>query len=106
MPSKMTKIFFQKVNCNYCGLLRQSIMVIENNMIVLCEPLGSGCDCFTKLRIVPPPFKMLYSYAFTPIPSVAISMHIGRMQDCVAATGLVVASSHVVVPGGNGHYLC
>ena len=27
-------------------------MVIENDIIVHCEPLGSGSDCFTKLRIV------------------------------------------------------
>ena len=49
MTSKVTRENLLKVNYNYRGPLR----VIENNMIVLHEPLGLGSDCYTKLQIVP-----------------------------------------------------
>ena len=54
MSSKVIKDNLLKVNSNYRGLLCQFLMVIENDMIALCEPLGSGSDCHTKLKIVPP----------------------------------------------------
>ena len=49
MSSNVTKVNLLKVNYNYRGPLRQSLMVIENNMIVICEPLGWGSNCYTKL---------------------------------------------------------
>ena len=57
MPLNMTKDNLLKVSYNYRGPLRQSRMVAENDMTVLCEPLGSGSDCYTKLRIVLPSLR-------------------------------------------------
>ena len=42
-----------KDDSNYHGPLRQSHIVIENDMIVLHEPLGSGSDSSTNFRITP-----------------------------------------------------
>ena len=48
MMSKVIKKNLLKVSSNYRGPLRWSHMVIENNMIVLCEPLGSVSDSYTN----------------------------------------------------------
>jgi len=49
MPSQITKTNILRVNYNFCGQLRQSLLVIESNMLVLREPHGSGSDDYTKL---------------------------------------------------------
>jgi hypothetical protein len=41
-----------KVNHNYCGPLRQSLISVENNMLILKEPIGRMLS-YTRLRLVP-----------------------------------------------------
>ena len=57
MPSKITKKNLLRVNHNFRGPLRQSLIVIESDMLVLREPHGSGSSDYTKLRIVPPSLR-------------------------------------------------
>jgi hypothetical protein len=41
-----------KVNHNYCRPLRQSLISVENNMLILKEPIG-GTLSYTRLQLVP-----------------------------------------------------
>ena len=53
-PSNMNKANLAKVNFNYRGTLRNLHLVLENEVIVLCEPVDSDSDSFCKLRVVQP----------------------------------------------------
>ena len=48
-PSTITKAKLAKVDFNYRGPLRNSHLVVENEGIVLKEPIGSNSDSFCKL---------------------------------------------------------
>jgi hypothetical protein len=50
--SKVTNHALSKVNHNYCGPLRQSLISIKSNMLILQEPIA-GTSSFTCLQLVP-----------------------------------------------------
>ena len=50
-PSKITNKSLANVNHNYCEPLRQSLIVVENNMLILHEPI-IGTSLFTRLQLV------------------------------------------------------
>ncbi len=51
-PSKICNESLSKVNYNYRGALRKSLLLIENDMIILREPIV-GSNSFTRLQIAP-----------------------------------------------------
>jgi len=51
-PSKITNKSLANVNHNYRGPLRQSLIIIENDMLILHEPI-IGTSWFTRLQLVP-----------------------------------------------------
>jgi hypothetical protein len=51
-PSKINNKALANVNHNYHGLLRQSLIVIENDMLILHKPI-SETSSFTCLQLVP-----------------------------------------------------
>jgi hypothetical protein len=52
-----------KVNHNYCGPLRQSLISVENNMLILKEPIG-GTSSYTRLQLVPRELSNILFIAF------------------------------------------
>ena len=48
--------------------LRQSLLVIENDMIIYREPIGDGSDSYCKLRLVPSSLRHILFVAFHANP--------------------------------------
>jgi hypothetical protein len=51
-PSMINNQALAKVNHNYCRPLRQSLILVENAMLILKEPIG-GTTSYTRLQLVP-----------------------------------------------------
>jgi hypothetical protein len=51
-PFKICSESLSKVNYNYRGALCKSLLLIDNDMIILREPIV-GSDSYTHLQIVP-----------------------------------------------------
>ena len=68
-PSKLTKANLAEVTFNYRASLRQSHMVVEQYMLILQEPLGSGPDSFCRLRVVLPLLRNALFICFHANPS-------------------------------------
>jgi hypothetical protein len=51
-PSLICNQSFSKVNHNYRGPLRQSLISVEDDMLILKEPIG-GTSSYTRLQLVP-----------------------------------------------------
>ena len=66
-PASMTQINMNKVHFVYRRYLRQSLIVIDNDMLHLHEPL-EGSDDFTSLQIVPAGLQNLIFLAFHSNP--------------------------------------
>ena len=62
-PSKITNKALANVNHNYRGPLRQSLIVVKNEMLILCEPLR-GTSSFTRLQLVPSELMNIVFIAF------------------------------------------
>ena len=62
-PSKITNKSLANVNHNYRGPLRQSLIVIENDMLILREPI-IGTSSFTRLQLVPAELTNIIFIAF------------------------------------------
>jgi len=62
-PSKITNKSLTNVNHNYCGQLRQSLIVIENDMLILHEPI-IGTSSLTRLQLVPAKLMNIVFIAF------------------------------------------
>jgi hypothetical protein len=71
-PSKITNKSLANVNHNYRGPLRQSLIVIENDMLILHEPI-IGTSSFTRLQLVP---AMLMNIVFIAFHTNAIGGHL------------------------------
>jgi hypothetical protein len=52
-----------KVNHNYCRPLRQSLISVENDMLIMKEPIG-GTSSYTRLQLVPQELSNLLFIAF------------------------------------------
>ena len=75
-PSKITNKTLANVNHNYCGPLRQSLIVVENDMLFLHKPI-IGTSLFTRLQLVPSELKNIIVIAFHSNP---IGGHLNAYQ--------------------------
>jgi hypothetical protein len=75
-PSKITNKSFANVNHNYRGPLRQSLIVIENDMLILHEPI-TGTSLFARLQLVP---AKLMNIVFIAFHTNAIGGHLNAYQ--------------------------
>jgi hypothetical protein len=75
-PSMINNQALAKVNHNYCGPLRQSLISVENAMLILKEPIGRTSS-YTLLQLVP-------RYPFYRIPHQCY----GRPFECLSDTSL------------------
>jgi len=75
-PSKITNKSLANVNHNYRGPLRQSLIIIENDMLILHEPI-IGTSSFTRLQLVP---AELMNIVFTAFHTNAIGGHLNAYQ--------------------------
>lgn len=53
-PSRINNESLQKIHSSFRMPLWESLLVLENDMIVLREPIGDGSSSYCKLRLVPP----------------------------------------------------
>ena len=63
------------INYNYHAAMRWSLIVIEDGILIYCEPLV-GCESHAKLRLVPRELHNILFVAFILTLLVAILMHI------------------------------
>jgi hypothetical protein len=66
-PSKITNKSLANVNHNYRGPLRQSLIILENDMLFLHEPI-IGTSSYTRLQLVPSELKNIIFIAFHTNP--------------------------------------
>ncbi len=71
-PSKICNESLSKVDYNYRGALCKSLLLIENNMIILRE-LIVGSNSYTHLQIVP---RELYNIIFVAFHANPIGAHL------------------------------
>ncbi len=71
-PSKISNTTLITVNYNYWAALHQSLIVIEDDMLILKEPVRGGSS-FTCLQLVP---KEFYNIIFVTFHSNAIGGHL------------------------------
>ena len=67
-PALATKEHLSKVHHTLRMPLRQGLMIIEDDMIYLREPLGGGSDSYCKLRYVPQALRNTVFIAFHANP--------------------------------------
>jgi len=67
-PATATKENLMKVDANYRSPLRNSMIVLENNSLVLREQIGLRPSSYVKLRIVPPKLREIIFIAFHANP--------------------------------------
>ena len=67
-PSLVRKENLQHVHHRLRMPLRQSLLVLENDMIIYREPLGDGSDSYCKLRLVPSKLRHILFVAFHANP--------------------------------------
>jgi hypothetical protein len=75
-PSKICNESLSKVNYNYRGALRKSLLLIENDMIILREPIV-GSDSYTRLQVVP---RELYNIIFVAFHANPIGAHLNAYR--------------------------
>jgi hypothetical protein len=80
-PSKINNTTFNMVNYNYQAALCQSQILIENNMLILGEPVCGGSS-YTRFQLVPADF---YNIIFVAFHSNAIGRHLHayHMLHCI-----------------------
>jgi hypothetical protein len=71
-PSKICNESLSKVNHNYCRLLHQSLLQINNGMLIMKEPIG-GSDSYTHLKLVP---WELYNIIFIAFHANPVGAHL------------------------------
>ncbi len=62
-PSMINNQSLVKVNHNYCGPVGQSLISVENDMLIMKEPIG-GMSSYTHLQLVPQELSNLLFIAF------------------------------------------
>jgi hypothetical protein len=71
-PSKICNESLSKVNYNYCGALCKSLLLIENDMTILRDPIV-GSDSYMRLQVVP---CELYNIMFMAFHANPIGAHL------------------------------
>jgi hypothetical protein len=71
-PSLINNQALAKVNHNYCGPLHQSLISVENDMLILKELIG-GALSYTRLQLVP---QELSNILFTAFHTNAMGGHL------------------------------
>jgi hypothetical protein len=67
-PSRINNESLQKIHSSSRMPLRESLLVLENDMIVLREPIGDGSSSYCKLRLVPESLRGVIFIAFHANP--------------------------------------
>jgi hypothetical protein len=67
-PSEIYKATLLKLDSNYRMPIRESLIVLENDMLIYRTPLGDGSSSYCKLRIVPKPLQNIVFIAFHANP--------------------------------------
>jgi hypothetical protein len=62
-PSLINNQALAKINHNYCGPLRQSLISVENDMLILKEPIGRTSS-YMHLQLVPQELSNILFIAF------------------------------------------
>ena len=75
-PSKINNTTLNTVNHNYRAALRQSQVVIEDDMLIFWEPVRGGSS-YTRLQLVPAEF---YNIIFVAFHSNAIGGHLNAYR--------------------------
>ena len=66
-PSKINNKALANINHNNCGPLCQSLIFVENDMLILHEPIA-GTSLFTRLQLVPSELMNIIFIAFHTNP--------------------------------------
>jgi hypothetical protein len=75
-PSLITTQALSKVNHNFCGPLRQSLVSVEDDMLIFREPI-SGSDSYMRLTLVP---RELYNIMFIAFHTNLIGGHLNAYR--------------------------
>jgi hypothetical protein len=75
-PSMISNTTLAEVNHNYCGPLRQSLIVVENDMIILKEPIA-GTSSYAHLQLV---LRELRNILFVVFHTNAMSGHLNAYR--------------------------
>jgi hypothetical protein len=67
-PSLITPTTLKSVHHSLRMPLRESLLVIENDMIILREPIGDGSSSYCRLRLVPESLRTILFVAFHASP--------------------------------------
>ncbi len=62
-PSTLNNKSLAGINYNYHAALRQSLIVIEDDILIYREPLA-GIGSYTRLQLVPLKFRNIHFIAF------------------------------------------
>jgi hypothetical protein len=77
-PGKICKETLKNIHYSYRQTLHQSFMVIEDNMLIFCEPI-QGSTSYTCLQIIP---RGLYDIIFIAFHSNPIGRHLNAYRTC------------------------
>jgi hypothetical protein len=66
-PAQLRNKALADINYNYHSALQKSLIVIEDGILIYCEPLA-GCNSYTKLRLVPTELRNILFVAFHANP--------------------------------------
>ena len=66
-PSKLNNKALADINYNYHAALRKSLIVLEDDVLIYCEPLA-GSGSYTRLQLVPQHFRNILFIAFHTNP--------------------------------------
>jgi hypothetical protein len=76
-PSRITHKSLQTIHLSLRMPLRESLLVLENDMIILREPIGDGSSSFCRLQYVPASLRDVIFIAFHANP---IGGHLNRVR--------------------------
>jgi hypothetical protein len=75
-PSLICNQSLLKVNQNYCRPLRQSLISVKDDMLILKEPIG-GMSSYTRLQLVP---RELFNVLFVAFHTNAMGGHLNAYR--------------------------
>lgn len=67
-PGRIKNDTLKSIHASFRMPLRQSLLVVEDDMLIYREPLGDGSDSFCRLRVVPQPLQHILFVAFHANP--------------------------------------
>ena len=75
-PSMINNKALAEVNHNYCGPLRQSLIYVENDMLIMKEPIA-GTSSYRRLQLVP---RELMNILFVTFHTNAMGGHLNAYR--------------------------